>query len=165
MSVSQTSVRGPRSRVMPWLIGGVLGAALGLGAGWLAFAPTSADVEVASLIDDYLAAWDAGDGEAVVSFMTEDGVHFSGGAAQGKAADDDGGLGLAAFVDRLEWVTFERVSDPVVSEGPPYVAAVIVRVGNEGQDSFETAEIFKIVEAEDGSLKIAVDSTEIVGFD
>jgi hypothetical protein len=45
------------------------------------------------------------------------------------------------------------------------VAAVIVRVGNEGQDSFETAEIFKIVEAADGSLKIAVDSTEIVGFD
>ena len=44
------------SRVMPWLVSGVVGVALGLGAGWLIFAPTSANAEVAALIDDYLEA-------------------------------------------------------------------------------------------------------------
>ncbi|MGA7688823.1 MAG: nuclear transport factor 2 family protein [Jiangellales bacterium] len=152
------------SRVMPWLVSGVVGVALGLGAGWLIFAPTSANAEVAALIDDYLEAWDAGDGEAVVSFMTEDGVHFSGGASEGKAANDDGALGLAAFVERLDWATFERVSDPVVSEGPPYEAAIIVQLTNTGQDSFEAVEAFSIVEGDDGALRIAVDSSEIAGL-
>jgi len=153
------------SRVMSWMVGGAVGVAFGLGAGWLLFAPTSANTEVTALIDEYLAAWDAGDGAAVVSLMTEDGVHYSGGAEQGRAANDDGALGLAAFVEREEWATFEAVSTPVVSDGPPYEAAVIVRVTNNGQDSFEAVEAFLIVEDDDGSLKIAVDSSEIAGID
>lgn len=154
------------SRMMPWLVSGVVGIALGLGAGWLVFAPTSADAEVAALIDDYLAAWDAGDGEAVVSFMTEDGVHYSADAQQGKAANDDGALGLAAYVERIGWATLEPVSDPIVSDGPPYEAAVIVRLTfPNGQDSDEAVENFFIVEDDDGSLKIAVDSYEITGID
>lgn len=166
MSVHETTVdQRTWSRVMPWLVGGAIGVAAGLGAGWMILASASTDAEVAALLDDYLAAWDAGDGEAVVSFMTEDGVHYSGGASQGKAANDDGGLGLAAFVEGHEWATFEPVSDPVVSEGPPYEAALIVRVSNGGQDAFEAVEVFEIVEADDGSLKIAVDSSEIVGID
>ena len=111
------------SRLMPWLVSGAAGVALGLGAGWLVFAPTPADAEVAALIDDYIAAWDAGDGAAAVSLMTEDGVHYSADAQQGKAANDDGALGLAAFVERIGWATLEPVGDPIISEGPPYEAA------------------------------------------
>lgn len=161
MSASQTSVRhGPRSRVLPWLVGGVVGAAVGLAGGWLIFAPAPSNAEVAALIDDYLAAWDAGDGEAVVSLMTEDGVHYSGGATTGKQANG-GALGLAPFVERHAVLTFEPVSDPIVSAGPPYEAAVIVRVTGGGQDSWESLEAFRIEESEDGSLKIAVDNSEI----
>lgn len=107
------------SRLMPWLVSGAAGVALGLGAGWLVFAPTPADAEVAALIDDYIAAWDAGDGAAAVSLMTEDGVHYSADAQQGKAANDDGALGLAALVERIGWATLEPVGDPIISEGPP----------------------------------------------
>jgi ketosteroid isomerase-like protein len=37
--------------------------------------------QVLALIDDYVAAWNVQDGQAVVALMTEDGKHFSGGAA------------------------------------------------------------------------------------
>lgn len=158
----------PSSRMLPWLVSGAAGVALGLGAGWLVFAPASgdADLEVAALIDDYIAAWDAGDGAAVVSLMTEDGVHYSADAQQGKAANDDGALGLAALVERIGWATLEPVGDPIVSEGPPYEAAVIVRLTfPNGQESFEAVDNFFIVEDDDGVLKIAVDSHAFVGND
>ena len=165
MEVPSQATVAHRTCVMSWMVGGAVGVALGLGAGWLVFAPTPADADVAALIDGYLAAWDAGDGAAVVSLMTEDGVHYSGGAQQGKVANDDGALGLAAFVERFEWGTFEAVGAPIVSDGPPYEAAVIVRLTNNGQDSVEAVEAFLIVEDDDGSLRIAADSTQIAGFD
>ena len=154
------------SRLMPWLISGTAGVALGLGAGWLVFAPTAADAEVAALIDDYIAAWDAGDGAAAVSLMTEDGVHYSADAQQGKAANDDGALGLAALVERIGWASLEPVGDPIISDGPPYEAAIIVRLTfPNGQESFEAVDNFVIVEDDDGTLKIAIDSHGFVGND
>jgi ketosteroid isomerase-like protein len=145
----------------------VAAALLGLLGGRMIFAPEQVPDEVQTLVDDYTAAWDAGDGDAVVALMTEDGAHYSNEAQEGKLAADDGPLGLAALVDGWEGLTFEPASELVAThDGPPYEVARVLNVrpetsSTEGQD---VVEIYLIVRDADGSLKIQTHSTEVAGI-
>ncbi len=133
----------------------------------MVFAPETVPDEVQTLIDEYTAAWDAGDGDAAVALMTADGVHYSGGAQNGKEAADEGALGLAAFIDRMEFATFEPASIAVAThDGPPYEVARIIHVGQQNStDSFEAVEVFLIVRDADGALRIQTHSSQIVGIE
>jgi hypothetical protein len=69
------------SRHTSWLlvvIVGIVAAAVGLGAGYLLFNPATADVddEVEALVDNYIAAIDAGDADAALALMEEDAWFF-----------------------------------------------------------------------------------------
>jgi uncharacterized protein (TIGR02246 family) len=146
---------------------------VGLGAGWLVFSPEppdDVDREIQALIDDYVAAWNVQDGQAVVALMTEDGKHFSGGAGNGKEASSDSPAhSLAYFVEHhVAGATFRSVNDAVIrtDDGPPYLAANVIEIGNgsDGGDSFQSVEVYKIV-PEDGVLKIQVHTALIGGLD
>ncbi len=151
---------------------GVLALLIGVGAGWFVFSPEppdDIDREIQSLIDDYVAAWDAHDGGAVVALMTEDGVHYSGGAARGKEASSDSPAhSLAYFVEHHAGAMSVRsVNDAAIrtQEGPPYLAANIVEVGlGTGNESEQAVEVYRIV-PEDGALRIQVHSFMIQGID
>ena len=145
----------------------VAAALLGLLGGRMIFAPEQVPDEVQTLVDDYTAAWDAGDGDAVVALMTEDGAHYSDEAQQGKMAADDGPLGLAALVDRWEYLTFEPASELVAThDGPPYEVARVIHISepNSSGEGFEAVEVYLIVRDADGSLKIQTHSTEVAGI-
>lgn len=57
----------------------VLAALVGFGVGWLVFRDSGTDVpsEVSDVLDGYLDAWNAHDGDAAVAYMTSGGVHVS----------------------------------------------------------------------------------------
>lgn len=160
-----------RRGVVTLLLVGVAALLIGLGAGWLAFspeAPDDVDREIQALVDDYVAAWNVQDGQAVVALMTEDGMHYSGGAGLGKeAASDSPAHSLAYFVEHhTAGATFHSVGDGIIrtTDGPPYVVANMIEVGNGASDSFQWVEVYKIV-PEDGVLRIQVHSTLIEGMD
>lgn len=176
-----TDVRQPAAAGSPtgkvsagWVVVvGVLATLLGLGGGYLIFGGTAgaspATGQIRQLIDDYYAAWDAGDGELAASYMTEDGAYFDSADGIAKLANDDGWRGLAAEVEEYEWASFEAAEDTlVVTEGPPYAVANVVRVGDpastDEHNYFEALDAFIVVEDETGQLKIAVHSNEIRGI-
>lgn len=151
----------------------VLALLIGLGAGWLAFAPEppdDTDRQIQALIDDYVAAWDSHDGQAVVALMTQDGVHYSGGAAGGKDASSDSlARSLAFFVEHhAGGMSFTSVNDAVIrtQDGPPYLVANVVELGlsTTGGDSEQAVEVYRIV-PEEGVLKIQVHTSLIEGLD
>lgn len=145
----------------------VAAALLGVLGGRFLFASEQVPDEVQTLVDEYTAAWDAGDGDAVVALMTEDGAHYSGEAQEGKMAADDGPLGLAALVDRWEYLTFEPASELVAThDGPPYEVARVINVSesSSSEGGFEAVEVYLIVADADGSLKIQTHSTEVAGI-
>ncbi len=146
----------------------VAAALLGVLGGRMIFAAEQVPDDVQTLVDEYTAAWNAGDGEAAVALMTEDGAHYSGDAQQGKKAADDGALGLVAFIDRYDgYLTFEPASELVAThDGPPYEVARVVHVAEQGSsgEGFEAVEVFLVVQDEDGSLKIRTHSTEVAGI-
>ena len=152
---------------------GVVAMLLGLGGGYLIFGGAASSNqptgEIRRLIDDYYAAWDVGDGQLAASYMTDDGAYFDSATGIVKLANDDGWRGLAAEVEEYEWASFEAADDTlVVTEGPPYAVANVVRVSNPGSTDehnyFEALDAFIIVEDETGQLKIAVHSNEIRGI-
>jgi hypothetical protein len=116
-----------------------------------------------------VAAWDAHDSQAVVALMTQDGVHYSGGAAGGKEASSDSlARSLAYFVEHhAAGMSFTSVNDAVIrtQDGPPYSVANVVEVGlSTGSDSEQAVEVHRIV-PEDGVLKIQVHTFLIEGLD
>ena len=160
-----------RRGVVTLLVVGVAALLIGLGAGWLAFSPVppdDVDREIQALVDEYVAAWNIQDGQAVVALMTEDGKHYSGGAATGKdAASDSPAHSLAYFVEHhAAGATFHSVGDGIIRTpaGPPYLVANLIEVGNGAGDSFQGVEVYKIV-PEDGVLRIQVHSALIEGMD
>ena len=176
---SEQQVRAPEASAAPrrgWVTTALIALAallVGLGAGWLVFSPEppdDVDREIQALIDDYVAAWNVQDGQAVVALMTEDGKHFSGGAGNGKEASSDSPAhSLAYFVEHhVAGATFRSVNDAVIrtEDGPPYLAANVIEIGSgaDGGDAFQSVEVYKIV-PEDGVLKIQVHSALIEGLD
>ena len=66
----------PRARWLLTSLVALIAAAVGLGAGYLLFAPDSGaeiDADVEALLDDWWAAADAGDADAVLAMMPEGG--------------------------------------------------------------------------------------------
>ncbi len=136
-------------------------ALVGLGA-WILYdqntAPeTAISDEVATLLDDFDAAWAGGDGEAFLGMVTADYVMHTGRYGDWDAVQQSAALGDHEFV-----VAGEAI---MIGEGPWYVA----RVGHltnpvtpaEGVDGLAT---FKIVE-EGGALKIAYQTFQAEGID
>ena len=81
----------------------LLAALIGFGVGWLAFRDGGVDVasDVDTLIDDYEAAWEANDGDAVLDLMTVGGTVAIAGQA-GVSGED-----LAAFVETTPPLSIE----------------------------------------------------------
>lgn len=171
-SAAQAGARAGPGWLRTSLIAG-LALMIGLGAGWLAFAPeppNDTDRQIQSLVDDYVAAWDAHDGQAVVALMTKDGVHYSGGAAGGKDASGDSlARSLAFFVEHhAAGISFASVNDAVIrtQDGPPYLVANVVELGmsTSGSETEQAVAVYRIV-PEDGVLKIQVETFLIEGLD
>lgn len=172
---STTPTESRRTRGPGWAGAALLAlaaAAIGVGVGWVAFAPEppdDVDQEIQAVLDGWMEAWDVGDGAKAVSYMTQDGMLYSGEANYGRAAADTTPMGLATYINRWEPFTFTAASDFVsTSDGPPYMVAQILHVGpaenQSASDAFDWPEIYEIVE-EDGQFKIRVYTTEFKGMD
>jgi hypothetical protein len=107
--------------------------------------------EIDQLLDDYWAAWDAGDGQAVVAVMATDGWFSSANTAQGGYSGDQ----LASYVDRYEDLEFTPVGPTTVIEtAAGYEVAGAERVDEWTPEPLWALDHFVIVE-EDGQLRIA----------
>lgn len=138
-------------RVRPARIVMVLLVVLAIAAGWWILAARSSDGDAEALVVDYLAAWDAGDGEAVVALMTDDGVHT---CPLGTFSVDDDRAALIAAVRSMEGDDFVVVDGPIVSQSaPPLEAVAWVRIETPASDALGLA-TYRIVR-EDGELLIS----------
>ncbi len=93
----------------------LVGVAIGLGAGWLLFSAesTSVNPEAEALVRDFVSAWDAGDGDAVVALMTDDGVVRN---PKGEfLASGDGAASLADLVDSTPGLEYTITQGPILS--------------------------------------------------
>ena len=80
-----------------------------------------------ALVERFIAAWDDGDGEAVVALMTEDGVHTC--PLGHFSVAEDGGAELVSAVGSMDGDEFTVISGPIVSEAEaPLEAVSIVRI-------------------------------------
>ena len=137
-------------------VAGAVGLLLGFGIAWLLTGSDSADrsgvAEVEALVRDYIAAWDAGDGGAVVGLMTSDGVHT---CPLGRFSLGQGREGLVAAVASMEGDDFEIVSGPILSsDKAPLEAVSLVRIDSPSVDILGIAR-HKVAE-EGGQLRISV---------
>lgn len=139
--------------LLPQLV--VAALVVGLGASWLIARngdQTDFESDVVQLVEDYLRAWDAGDGDAVVALMTDDGVHTC--PLGTFAVDDDNAAGLIRAVERMGVDDFVLLSDAIVA-GPEAPTEVSVYLSINGPYS-ETPGLaqYTVVE-QDGELRIA----------
>lgn len=118
-----------------WLlvvIVGVIAAAVGLGAGYLLYAPGSGvevDADVEALLDEFYAAVNEGDVEAIQQMSAEDATIL--GVPVGSGSTLAGSLeSLASTAGGVS-----RVGDPVVDEsGFIFHAAQLTGTANSGDD-------------------------------
>ena len=107
----------------------LVGIVFGFGAARLLDGTGSDDgeAEVETLVERFIAAWDDGDGEAVVALMTEDGVHTC--PLGHFSVAEDGGAELVSAVGSMDGDEFTVISGPIVSEAEaPLEAVSIVRI-------------------------------------
>ena len=111
---------------------------------------TAAPAAVQELLDDYSAAWNDYDAEAILALTTEDFVFVNGPTTNDQAE-------TAAIVSGgyLESIGFqaEHVGDPIVTGDGPYYAAVVIHqtiTSGLNQDGIST---FVVVDTADG-LKV-----------
>lgn len=70
MTTHSTQGMTKRRGVAGWvaaLVAALVGVAAGIGVGFLLFSPKPMNADVDALVRDYVAAWDAGDGQAVMA--------------------------------------------------------------------------------------------------
>ncbi len=142
-----------RARVPAFVLGAM---ALGLLIGWFT-APsddeqTDFESDVAQLVEDYRAAWDAGDGEAVLALMADNGVHTCP-LGRFEVSDDDGAA-LMGAVERLEGDDFVLLSDPIMAgTETPTDVSVYLAIDSPNSRIPGLAQ-YRIIEQE-GELRIA----------
>ncbi len=115
--------------------------------------PASTLGEIDELLDDYWAAFDAGDGEAMVALMTADGWYSTDTTTVRGISGED----LVAYVETLAGVNFQRVGTPIVVENwAGFDVATAIRVDN-GIENAEPdwALVHLGIREEDGQLRIA----------
>jgi uncharacterized protein (TIGR02246 family) len=144
------------------LIAALVALVVGIGVGFLAFSPKPMNAEVDSLVRDYIAAWDAGDGQAVLDLMTDDGTHTSFQYRSGYSGDQ-----LSRIVASHEGSRFEVIGEVIVAgDSAPYEASHVARITDQ-DEAGSTGAVFVnnyvIVEV-DGQLKIQSHTTgELAG--
>lgn len=107
--------------------------------------------EIDALLDDYWAAWDAGDGEAVVALMATDGWFSSSYTAEGGNSGD----ALVSYVNRYDNLEFTQVGPTTVIESlAGYEVVGAERVDEYTPEPLWALDHYVIVE-EDGQLRIA----------
>jgi hypothetical protein len=92
----------------------VLVMAVGFGTWMVIDEYTGVDHEIGVLLDDYIAAWDAGDAEAAVAMMAPEGLHFDA-----TNPDGVGGQRLVGLIDtahNLLGYHFRTTGDPTIVE-------------------------------------------------
>lgn len=142
------------------LVAALAGVAAGIGVGFLLFSPKPMNTEVDALVRDYIAAWDAGDGQAVMALMTDDATHTSFEYPSGITGDE-----IGTAVRTHEPSRIEAIGDVIVAGGvAPYEASNIVRItdqdgaGNYEPSGVEFVNTYYVVE-DDGQLLIANHTT------
>lgn len=148
------------SRWVATLVAALVGVAAGIGVGFLLFSPKPMNAEVDALVRDYIAAWDAGDGQAVMDLMTDNATHTSFTYPSGITGDQ-----IGAAVRTHEPSRFEAIGDVIVAGGAePYEASNVVRItdqdsaGNYDPSGVEFVNTYYIVEV-DGQLLISNHTT------
>ena len=163
VTTATAPAKSPRGRLLVILFGiGML--VLGLIGGWLLASDadetatwggevdgtTLADID--ELLDDYWAAWDAGDGEAVVAQMTTDGWFSSPYTAE----DGYAGVLLVSYVNSYDEVEFTQVGPTTVVETPAgYEVAGAARSYDPYNDETKWPLDHYVIVEEDGQLLIA----------
>ncbi len=161
----------PVSRGTPWwvtLLVGVVALAVGAAAGSLLLAGDPADPNagipdvdrVEAVFEEWVAAWNAQDGDAIRALMTEDGM------AYGYLASAEGVRTIErAFVDGIDFemgplLVRETVTIPVTGEEVLDVAYDVTAKGDlvdrtTGEPRGESyLEYYRVVPTSDGELKI-----------
>ena len=110
---SQSSTR--RAGVPSWTVAliALAAAVLGLGVGYLVFAPEPAapvDADIEQVLDDYWAAFNARDADGIRALMSEDGEWFGTPVAQSGALE-----ARMAMLDN--GLVASRIGDPTVAGG------------------------------------------------
>ena len=159
MTVEASRQEGERSRTRrsAWwaVISAVVGVVVGVGVGWLLFAPSSVNAEAEALARDMTAAWDAGDADAVLDMMPEDAVKR---CPRGTfRADGEGAGSIAADVEYSTQLAIEMGPDVLVSGSePPLRVLVIGTISAEGSDDEGTPYVEQLTMVDDdGELKVA----------
>jgi len=142
------------------LVAALVGVAAGIGVGFLLFSPKPMNADVDALVRDYVAAWDAGDGQAVMALMTDDATHTSFAYPSGIS-----GIEIAGAVRTTEPSRFEAIGDVIVAgSAAPYEASNVVRItgqdelGNYEPSGVEFVNTYDVVEV-DGQLLISNHTT------
>jgi hypothetical protein len=155
---TEATAPGRRSSLL-WILALVAALAIGVVVGWLAFdgegtettVSAETEQEINALIDDWLTAWNTGDGQLALDLFAVDGRYVS---LYHRITDFDGWSGeeISAGVERKGGpgaYDSVRVGSPSIIERPyGYLVAARIRLHTR-----EVFEMFNIVE-EDGSLKI-----------
>lgn len=107
--------------------------------------------EIDELLDDYWAAWDTGDGDAVVALMANDGWFSSTNTTQSGHTGDQ----LATYVNSWDRLDFTQVGPTTVIETfAGYEVVGAERVDQYNPEPLWALDHYVIVE-EDGQLRIA----------
>jgi hypothetical protein len=157
MTTHSTHEMTKRRGVAGWvaaLVAALVGVAAGIGVGFLLFSPKPMNADVDALVRDYVAAWDAGDGQAVMALMTDDATHTSFIYPSGITGDQ-----IGAAVTTHEPSRFEAIGDVIVAgSAAPYEASNVVRItdrdsaGNYDPSGVEFVITYDIVEVDDQLL-------------
>ena len=152
----------PGRTVSSWVAAliALVAAVLGLGAGYLVFAPEPAefvDTDVERLLDDYWAAFSARDAAAIRALMTEDGEWFGTPVAEAEALE-----ARMAMLDN--GLVAARVGDPTVTSGEGWGARwyEVAQKGTygDGSDPDESLYLIYLVEQDD---VLRMSSIETIG--
>ena len=138
------------------IIGLVVAVLLAAGFGaWLIVdnARTGIEADIIALLDEYGAAWEANDSEAVAALMTEDATVQAGNGVT-YSVDE-----IKVQIDSVGSFTAERIGDPLIVEKSDYwmvADASIVHLGS--LPAITNLDMIKIVER-DGQLLIHYQET------
>lgn len=153
----------PHSRRLPWWAGAlalVLAVAVGAGIGLLASGRDSAtasatDPQVEQFVDDFFAAWNAYDPDAIRAMATADAVLNT------RDLTATGATSLEAKVEdyRADGVSFERVGDPIVSDVGDAIDVVQLFRGGISEGNRDKYILVLRLAKEDDTLKVEWDRT------
>ena len=153
----------PHSHRLPWWAGAlalVLAVAVGAGSGLLAAGRDSAassatDPQVEQFVDDFFAAWNAYDPDAIRAMATADAVLNT------RDLTATGATSLEAKVEdyRADGVSFERVGDPIVSDVGDAIDVVQLFRGGISEGNRDKYILVLRLVSDDDTLKVEWDRT------